>query len=212
MQHGILTRIVSTKCFPVTIKKDETRMVLHASLADVPSISSSKDTDVLLLMTYANSQLNPCENWYTKYEHQRYANIKTIISYLGGNVACCLMQFHSITGCDIISYFYSVGKITVMRKILKGPGSVNLIEGLGKKKVLSFSDLIKCQDFLQRIMYAGTQNEEYAGTRIRLDKETRKDVLSPATTRSQFVHSSNLTCSPSGIRFETVLREGYRIH
>ena len=43
-------------------------------------------------------------------------------------------------------------------------------------------------------------------------QKTRNEELSPATSRSQFVHSSNLTRSPSGIRFETVLGEGYRIH
>ena len=188
-------------------------MVLHASLDDVPCVISSKDTDVSLLMTYAYSKLNPTENWYMKYEHQRYVNIKKIISYLGGNVACCLMQFHSITGCDTTSYFYNVGKITVMRKIFKDPSSVNLIEGLGKEKVLSLSDLIKCQDFVQLIMYSGTQKEEYVGTRIRLyKKQEKKSSLPPVTTRSQFVHSSNLTCSPSGIHFEKVLGEGYRTH
>ena len=57
--------------------------VLHGSKVDSDVIVVCKDTDVLNLMIWTYIKLNITNNWYLKYEHEKFADIRKICSYLG---------------------------------------------------------------------------------------------------------------------------------
>ena len=57
--------------------------LLHGSEVDSDVVVFCKDTDVLILMIWAYSKLNITNNWYLKYDHEKFADIRKICSYLG---------------------------------------------------------------------------------------------------------------------------------
>eukprot|EP00794_Sanderia_malayensis_P011674 gene11674-biopygen9344 len=118
----------------------DTRMVLHAAASE-KAVVVSKDTDVLILLLYAYAKVTPGKEWCTKYDTETFACISKTFSHWGAEVCCYLPQLHAITGCDTTSYFYGVGKVRTLKKVLKNPQSLLLIQNLGKEKVLSEEDI-----------------------------------------------------------------------
>ena len=53
----------------------DTRLVLHDSKVDSDVAVVCKDTDVLVLMIWAYSKLNKTNNWYFKYDNEKFADI-----------------------------------------------------------------------------------------------------------------------------------------
>ena len=56
-------------------KDADTRLVLHDSKVDSDVAVVCKDTDVLILMIWAYSKLNKTNNWYFKYDNEKFADI-----------------------------------------------------------------------------------------------------------------------------------------
>ena len=56
---------------------------------------------------------------------------------------------------------------------------MSMIENLGCLKELPERDIADCTNFMQTVMYAGRQNEEYVATatRIRLYKQQKKKTI-----------------------------------
>ena len=69
-----------------------------------------------------------------KLDQTKYADIEKVTDYLGRDIAGAMPQLHSVTGCDTTSYFYKVGKVSVLKKLLKDPSQISLITDLGKDK------------------------------------------------------------------------------
>ena len=105
----------------------DTRIILHASLAEENVVVVAKDTDVLVLLVNEYSKLLPIQEWVMKYDANKYASISKIIKYLGPTVSNNISRFHAITGCDTTSYFFRVRKIVPFKKILKQSDSISLI-------------------------------------------------------------------------------------
>ena len=59
------------------------RIVLHAILPNPDAIIVEKDTDVLVLLVWAYNHSNVQHKWFLKYEHETYADISLICSFLG---------------------------------------------------------------------------------------------------------------------------------
>lgn len=135
--------------------------------------------DVLLLLAFAYNKKSPSKHWFMKYETEKYADIEWVVEYLGNDVSKHLLQLHDITGCDTTSYFYRVGKISMLKKVLNDPSYMSFIENLGRLKELPERDIVECTKFVQTLMYAGRQNEEYVATRIRSRK---KGISFPTST------------------------------
>ena len=79
-------------------------------------------------------------------------------------------QLYSITGCDTTSYFYKVGNVSELRRLLKDPSQISLITDLWKDKEMHVDTINKCITFIQTVMYGGHDDEKYVETRIRLYK------------------------------------------
>ena len=69
-------------------------------------------------MVWAYSKLDITNNWYLKHDHEKFAGIRKMCSYLGKKLSLNLPKINAFTGCDTTSYFYQVGKIKVFKKLL----------------------------------------------------------------------------------------------
>ena len=68
-------------------KEVDTGLVLHTSKVDSDVVVVvCKDTDVHILMIWAYSKLNLTNNWHFKYDHNKFADIRKICSYLSKNI------------------------------------------------------------------------------------------------------------------------------
>ena len=92
------------------------RFVLHGSKVDSDVAVVCKDTDVLILIVSAYSVLNITNNWYLKYDHEKFADIRKICSYLDKTLGLNLPKIQALIRCNTTSYFYRVGKIKVLKK------------------------------------------------------------------------------------------------
>ena len=52
-----------------------------------------------------------------KISDKRFIKISTIVNYLGLSISLILPQYHVITRCDTISYFYGIGKDNAIEKV-----------------------------------------------------------------------------------------------
>ena len=83
----------------------DSRLVLLASKVDSDIVVVCKDTDVLILMIWAYSKLNITNNWYFKYDRNKFADIRKMCSYVGKTLSLNLPKIHALTRCDTTSYF-----------------------------------------------------------------------------------------------------------
>ena len=69
-------------------------------------------------MIWAYSKLNIINNWYLKYDHNKFADIRKICSCLGKTLPLNLPKIYVLTECYTTCYFYRVEKIKVFKKLL----------------------------------------------------------------------------------------------
>ena len=129
-------------------EKANRRMVFHACLHDTPVIMYS---DVLLILIHAYAIKQPTHNWYMKIDHNKFVDIRKIVSHLRLALSLQLPCIHGLTGCDTTSYMYNVGK--VLRKLIKYPTHVAFLDGIGKDKLLKTDDIAAAQKFVQTVCY-----------------------------------------------------------
>ena len=83
----------------------------------------------------------------------------------------------AITGCDTTSYFYGIGKISPLKKVIKEFESLNLISALGETMLRGDADDVEdCMKFIQTTLHAGCEEETYVETRIRLYKKQKQKI------------------------------------
>ena len=56
---------------------------MHGSKVDSDVAVVCKETDVLILMIWTYSKSNVTNNGYLKYDHEKFADVRKIYSYLG---------------------------------------------------------------------------------------------------------------------------------
>ena len=84
----------------------DTRLVYLALQGKTDMVVVSKDTDVLILLVWAYAKHDIKTNWYMMYEQGKYADIGKIVEFLGKEICLALPAFHSLTGCDTISFVF----------------------------------------------------------------------------------------------------------
>ena len=108
------------------------------------------------------------------------------MNYLGEKQSMMLPHLHALTGCDSTSYFYEVGKVKVLRKCLKDPDVLDLLELLGKEVQFSNVEEERVSKFVQQVCYNGYKNETMIDTKIRLyqNMKTKSSLPLPPDTNS----------------------------
>ena len=83
-----------------------------------------------------------------------FVEISKISSHYGEAVCNILPPFHSITGCDITSYPYNVGRVKPFKKMISKDNSSNL-NSFGLKPLNN--DMDSSMKFMQTVMYLGKE-------------------------------------------------------
>ncbi len=86
-----------------------TRLIYVASTANSPVVIRATDTDVLILMVFVYTEMRQHE-WQMKIDRESYVNIGKICDGFGPDLCKALPAFHSITGCDTVSFPFQVGR------------------------------------------------------------------------------------------------------
>ena len=150
----------------------DTRLILEASKSPNDVVIRSADTDVLMLMCYAQIKLDIRQKWMMMIDKETYVDIEDIRSYFGDELCLILPAYHSITGCDTTSFPANVGKLRPFNKMMKHQ-SMNLLRNLGED-VNSFLDLSDALMFYHTVMYGGKPNETITDTRVRMFKSQKE--------------------------------------
>ena len=158
----------AVEVFECNHEEADTRMVLHACLDDTNVVVVSRDTDVFILLVHAFSIVKPTSQWFMKIDHQKYVDIGKACSYLGEKVSLRLPQFHAITGCDTTSFFFGVGKVKVLKKLIKDSSKYALLDSIGKTSSLTENAYAETLKFMQSVLYSAKEEETLVQTRIRL--------------------------------------------
>ena len=95
-----------------------------------PVFVKAKDTDTSILIVYAFAITSPPYELYLQIDNSKIVSIKKIYQNFGKTTSLCLPQFHSLTGCDIVSHFFRLSKTCVFQRLLKDASAVHLIEKL----------------------------------------------------------------------------------
>ena len=62
-----------------------------------------------------------------KIDHEKYFDVGKVYDFLGENVFTHLPHMHTISECDTTSFFYGVGKVKILKKIMKHQDSPVLL-------------------------------------------------------------------------------------
>ena len=134
---------------------------MHTALCSEDVVVVAKDTDIIVLLAYAYEKCSSVKEWLMKYDKprilyldkQKYANVNIgkICRFLGPVNCKYLPQLHAITACDTTSYFYRVGRINPLKRVLKSSDCLQLLAGMGKE---SFDDesQLDAMKFIQTIL------------------------------------------------------------
>lgn len=112
--------------------------------------------------------------WYLKYDYDKFADIGKIVGYLGKTVSLAILNIHALTCYDTTSYFYKVGKIKVLKKVLQNEMFCLLLSNLRIEKVLSDRTIENIKEFIKTVLYSGMGNGTYIEMRIRLHKSLKQ--------------------------------------
>ena len=122
----------------------DTTMIYHASLEVAVTVFVATDTDVLILLGYACAILKPNYKWFMKIGHKKIVYIEKIVQCYGIELFFYMSHIHALSGCelhcDCTSYTHGVGKVKLLRKLLKGPSSLPLLSSLGEHNKLEEGD------------------------------------------------------------------------
>ena len=83
-------------------------------------------------MVSAFAITSPPYKLYLQIDNSKIVSIKKIYQNFVKTSSLCLPQFHTLTGCDIVSHFFRLSKTCVFQRLLKDASAVHLIEKLGE--------------------------------------------------------------------------------
>ena len=59
------------------------------------------------------------QKWQMKIGHERFVNIESICAKIGAEAFDILPAYHRITGCDMTSFRFGIGKLKPWKKMVK---------------------------------------------------------------------------------------------
>ena len=147
-------------------------------------------------MIYAFSKHRPSSEWYMKISDKRFIKISTIVNYLGLSISLVLPQYHVITGCDTTSYFYGIGKIKPLKKLMQAESKVSYITRLGERSDISASLIRDTVNFIKEICYNGSEIESPVDVRVKIYKsmKTKSSQSLPPDPKSMEQHIRRCNC------------------
>ena len=145
----------------------DTKTVYCSTSFNKPCIVKATGTDILILMVYAFVVQHPEHNWYMQTEKHSFVSIRTIYEKSGSTTCLSLPQFHAITGCDTVSYFFNVSKRVVFKRASSVITPFNMTVELGSINIITKSANNEVTKFIQRYVYRDKKVEGIVKIRMR---------------------------------------------
>ena len=108
-----------------------------------PAVIVAKDTDIFLRLAYAVCYQNNPPRWYMKVDANHFISKIMIHDSVGRDICSILPQLHAITCSDTTAYKFNIGKVRVLKKMIKDLSGTLLISKLGTTVLLSDVDIEK---------------------------------------------------------------------
>ena len=99
----------------------------------------AKGNDILISMIYAYAVQQPKHDWYMQTDKDTFVSIRKIYEKFDSTTWLLLPQFHAVTGCDRVSYFFNVSKRVVFERASSGITTFNMIVELGSSNITTES-------------------------------------------------------------------------
>ena len=144
--------------------KVDTRIVYYSSNLNKPCIVKAKDIDILILMIYAYAVQQPEHDWYMQTDKDTFVSIRTIYEKFDCITWLLLLQFHAVTSCDRVSYFFNVSRRVVFERASSSITPFNMIVELGSSKITTQSVNYEVTKCIQRYFYRRKEVEGIAET------------------------------------------------
>ena len=163
----------------------DTKLPLLASVANNNVVAVATDCDILVLLISFYATKEPSFQWFMKYETNKFAVIYDICQKLGPSVSKLLPQFHSITGSDTTSFFFSKGKLKPFKRVLQ-LGSISLLECLGLTENIEEKVINDSMEFIRTVVFNGEPDETYLDTRLNSFQDQPKESKTTRTILPDF--------------------------
>ena len=173
----------------------DTKTVYCSTSFNKSCIAKATGTDMLILMVYAFVVEHPEHGWYMQTEKHSFVSIR-IYEKSGSTICLLLPQFHAITGCDTVSYFFNVSKRVVFKRASSGVTPFNMIVESGSSNIIRKSANNEVTKFIQRYVYRGKKVEGIVKIRMRqyyeIKTKTTQVILLDRNSLIQFIIEANI--------------------
>ena len=90
-------------------------------------------------MIYAYAVQQPKHDWYMQADKDAFVGIRKIYEKVDSTTWLLLPQFHAVTVCDRVSYFFNVSKRVVFERAASGITTFNIVIELGSTNITTGS-------------------------------------------------------------------------
>ena len=90
-------------------------------------------------MIYAYAVQQPKHDWYMQTDKNNFVSIRNMYGKFDSTTWLLLPQFHEVTGCDRVSYFFNVSKRVVFERVSSGITTFNMIVELSLSNITTES-------------------------------------------------------------------------
>ena len=90
-------------------------------------------------MIYAYAVQQPEHDWYMQTDKVTFVSIRKIYEKFGSATWLLLPQFHAVTDCDLVSYFFNISKRVLFERASSGITTFNMIVELGSSNITTES-------------------------------------------------------------------------
>ena len=174
---------VDTRDLGANHEEADTRIVLHCihSQSDFVLIAA-RDTDIIVILC-AHQHRFSNKSVYVTMGNKQYLNIGTLATKLGPQICDSLLLFHSLTGCDTVSFFYGIGKPTAMKTLQENP---DMLQGISHLPQLNDEMLTKMEHFVCKLYGSKTFHKTDRLRETMLLSSSKPELMPPTSDSLKF--------------------------
>ena len=121
--------------------------------------------------------------------------LKKIYQSFGKTTSLSLPQFHSLTGCDIVSHFFGISKTCVFQWLLKDTSAAHLIEKRGESATVRGNLTYRVMSFIKKYINHEITNEELVEPEMRqyntIKTKTTQTILPDPHSLQEHIKRAN---------------------
>ncbi|KAK3910810.1 putative 1-aminocyclopropane-1-carboxylate oxidase [Frankliniella fusca] len=180
---------------PCNHEEADTRLFVHVANAvqngNTKVMIRTCDTDVLVLAISCLPKIPELEELWLHFgmgKHAKFIAVHEISNALGPEKSQTIIGFHAVTGCDTVSYFRGIGKLTAINAWFKHPNATTAF------KALQTGDVLEAMEHLESFIVTMYTRSGICSTvnecrRILFTKHSRNTENIPPTKDALHQHA-----------------------